>query len=157
MPSPYEIQNGVPQGDVFSAPLFLIAINDITKCVYFLSPSTSVQSVDSLRAHSHVMSNWITTKWYRFSSFQTTLVIFERRNPTPILPPLILQNFHIRAKDLIKFHRLTFHHTSIWIHHIKSLKTKCLRSINVLNYLSHPSKGRNRKLLIHLYLSLIHI
>ena len=29
------IQNGIPQGDVWSVPLFLIAINDITKCVAF--------------------------------------------------------------------------------------------------------------------------
>ena len=33
--SPHEIQNGVPQGEVFSVPLFLIAINDIKKCVHF--------------------------------------------------------------------------------------------------------------------------
>jgi len=130
---------------VFSVPLFLIAINDITKCVHFPFSqrlfaddyNISLQSADPLRAHRliqktlDVISNWTTTKGYRFSSFKTTLVIFKKkRNPTPSLPPLILQNFRIKTNDLIKFLGLTLHRTSNWIHHIKSLKAKCLWSLN---------------------------
>jgi len=137
MSSPYEIQNGVPQGEVFSVPLFLIPINDITECVHFPFSqrlfaddySISLQSTDPLRAHRliqkilDVISNWTTTKGYPFAFFKTTLVIFKKRNPTSTLPPPILQNFHIKTKDLIKFLGLTFHRTSNWIHHI----TKVLR------------------------------
>ena len=180
MSSPYEIQNGVPQGEVFSVSLYLIAVKDITKCVHFPFSQRlfaddynfSLQSADPLRAHSliqitlDVISNWATTKGCQFSSYKTTLVIFKKkRNPTPSLPPLILQNFRIKTNDPI-FLGLTFYRTSNWIYHIKGLKAKCPRFINVLKYLSHPSKGCNRKLLIHLYrilnrsrldLSLIHI
>ena len=33
--SPLTVEIGVPQGEVFSVPLFLITINDISKCVKF--------------------------------------------------------------------------------------------------------------------------
>ena len=42
-----------------------------------------------------------------------------------------------------------------WANHIKILKAKCMRSINILKIISHPSKGCNRKLLLQLYRSLI--
>ena len=73
----------------------------------------------------------------------------------PFSPHLILQNFQIKNNDLINFLGLISHCTSVSIHHIKNLETKCLGSINVLKCLSHPSEGCNRKLLPHLYLNFI--
>jgi len=90
--------------------------------------------------------------------FISTRVIFAhflvQTNSYSPPPPLFLQGFHIKTTDLIKFLGLLFHSASNWTHHIKNLKTKCLRSINALKYLTHPSTGCNRKLLIHLYKNL---
>jgi len=40
--------------------------------------------------------------------------------------------------------------------HIKIRKAKCIRSLSILKFLSHPSKSCNRKILLQLYKSLIH-
>jgi len=42
-----------------------------------------------------------------------------------------------------------------WAYHIEILKTKCMRSINILKIISHSSKGCNKKLLLQLDRSLI--
>ena len=39
--------------------------------------------------------------------------------------------------------------------HIEAIKAKCLWALNVLKYLSHPSSGCNRKILLPLYNALI--
>jgi len=120
--SPLPIQNGVPQGDVFSVPLFLIAINDITKNVYF--PITqrlfdddyniSIRSSHPNGAHRllqktlNKISTWASKNGFRFSSLKTYLVIFKRRNPIPSLEPLFLQNFQISLRDSAKLLSILF-------------------------------------------------
>jgi len=54
-----------------------------------------------------------------------------------------------------KFLGLTFHSNTSWIAHIKILKTKCLNSLNIIEYLFHPRTGCNRSLLLQIYNSLI--
>jgi len=72
------------------------------------------------------------------------------------LPKLYCQNFPINILTHYKFLGLTFDHKLTWMLHIKNLKAKCINTINVLKYLSHPRLGCNRKLLLQLYKSLIH-
>ena len=49
---------------------------------------------------------------------------------------------------------------SILIHYMDSTirirKATCIRALNIIKYLSHPSKGLNWQLLLNLYKSLIH-
>jgi len=167
--SPLPIQNGNPQSDVFSLPLFLIAINDITKNVSY--PITqrlfaddynmSIRSSQPNRAHSllqetpNKISTWASKNGFRFSSLKTYLVIFKRRNSIPSLEPLFLQNFQISLRDSAKLLGILFDQKLTWAPHIKILKAKCIRSLSILKFLSHPSKGCNRKIFLKLYKSLI--
>ena len=164
------IQNGIPQGDVWSVPLFLIAINDITKCVAFPLTqrlfaddfSISLQSSHPHRAArllQHTLdkiSSWSSDRGYRFSSQKTGLVIFKKhRRRLPLIPPLLLQGFTINTFSKYKFLGLTFDHKLSWTPHIKILKAKCVNTLKIIKYLSHPRIGCNRKLLLQLYKSLI--
>ena len=167
--SPLTVQNGVPQGEVFSVLLFLLAINDITKCVKF--PLTqrlfaddyniSIRSSNPIRAHRllqetlDTITKWTSSKGFRFSSTKTYSVIFKKRNPIPALKPLVLQNFHIPSRPSAKLLGMHFDQKLSWTSHIKILKAKCTQALNALKYISHPSKGCNRKLLTQLYKSLI--
>ena len=166
---PANIQNGVPQGEVLSVILFLIAINDITKNVKF--PLTqrlfaddfniSLRSSNPHRAHRllqntlNSITSWSSLNGSRFSALKTYLVIFKSRNPIPSIQPLILQNFKIPIRSTGKLLGLHFDQKLTWTPHIKMLKSKCISALNVIKYLSHPSKGCHRKILLNLYKSLI--
>lgn len=167
--SPIIVENGVPQGEVFSVLLFLLAIDDITKCVNF--PLTqrlfaddyniSLRATNPIRAHRMLqetldtITTWTSTNGFRFSSAKTYSVVFKKRNPIPTLQPLFLQNFEIPSQNSAKLLGMHLDQKLTWITHIKILKAKCTQALNIFKYISHPSKGCNRKLLIQLYKSLI--
>jgi len=50
---------------------------------------------------------------------------------------------------------LNFGQKLTWTPHIRILKAKCTQAIGIINYLSHPSKGCNRKISLQLCKSLI--
>jgi len=90
------------------------------------------------------------------SLFKSNLVIFKKKSPkTPFPRLLLLNSLPIPFTDIVKFFVLIFHDRHSWHPHIKAVKAKCLRALNVLKYLSHPSSGCNRKILLPLYNSLI--
>jgi len=91
------IQNGVPQGEVWSVPLFLIAINDLTNCVTFPLTHrlpTNDYSV-SLASSNHKLqltlnkiSSWFSAaRGFRFSDKKTVLLIFRKSHSRPPPPP----------------------------------------------------------------------
>lgn len=152
--SAHSIRIGVPQGQVLSVLLFLLAINDLP--LQIKSPLTqpffaddyniSLQSSCPSRAHRllqsslNSISTWASNHGFRFSPEKTHLVIFRKRNPISSLPPLILQNFKIQMETSTKFLGLLFDQKLTWTPHIKYLKAKALRSINVLKYLSPKNR-----------------
>ena len=164
------IQNGVPQGEVWSVPLFLIAINELTNCVHFpltkrlfaddfnisLISSNPDRAKRLLQITLNQITKWSSERGYRFSDQKMVMVIFQKKSSHPIpFPTLHLQNFKIIRKSSAKFLGLTFDTKFSWTPHIKILKAKCLNALNILKYLSHPQTGCSRKLLLQLYNSLI--
>ena len=71
-------------------------------------------------------------------------------------PPLLLhlQNFQITLQLFTEFLRLTFQSNNSWTPHI-NLKAKCINSLSIIKYVSHPRTECNRSLLLQLYNSLI--
>ena len=98
---------------------------------------------------------WLSKHGFRISPSKSTFTIFEKRKTKTPFPPLLLNNTSIPRSDTVKVLGLRFHTRHSWIPHIKDIKAKCLRSINVLKYLAHPTTGCNRKVLLTLYNSLI--
>ena len=164
------VQNGVPQGEVWSVPLFLLAIDDIRTCVSFpltqrlfaddysisLLSSNPHRAARLLQQTLDAISSWAADRGFRFTSDKTGLVIFRKhhRSISP-LPTLYCQGFLINILTHYKFLGLIFDQKLTWILHIKFLKAKCINTINVLKYLSHPRLGCNRRLLLQLYRSLV--
>jgi len=104
------------------------------------------------------ITKWSSDRSYRFSDQKTVMVIFQKKSSRPIpFPNLQLQNFKVNRKSTTKFLGLTFDSKSASTPHIKILKAKCLNTLNILKYLSHPHTGCSRKLLLQLYNSLIQL
>jgi len=64
-------------------------------------------------------------------------------------------NFPINLQSSARFLELIFDHNVFWTPYIKSLKSKCMNSINILKYLSHPHTVCNRNLLPQLDMSIM--
>ena len=133
----------------------------ITQRLFADDFNISIRSSNPLRAHRLLQEtlnsifSWSSQNGSRFSPLKTYLVLFKSRNPTPLIPPLKLQNFQIPVRNSAKMLGLHFDQKLTWSSHIKILKAKCTRALSVIKYLSHPSKGCNRKILLQLYKSLI--
>ena len=74
---------------------------------------------------------------------------------TNISTPLSYSGITLPILDTTKFLGLHFSSNHSWLTHIKHIKAKALRTINILKYISHPSTGYNRKILLPLHKSLI--
>ena len=70
-------------------------------------------------------------------------------------PQLYLYESLFPADEEAKFLGVIFDRKLSFIHHIKYLKSKCLKTLNLLKVLSHTSWGAERSILLHLYRSLI--
>ena len=70
-------------------------------------------------------------------------------------PELYLYGLLIPVVDEAKFLGVTFDRKLSFIPHIKYLKAKCLKALNLLKVRSHSSWGADRTILLHLYRSLI--
>jgi len=57
--------------------------------------------------------------------------------------------------DSNKVIALRFQSWHFWLPHIKEIKAKCIRVLNVTKYLAHSTLGCNRKVLLPLYHSLV--
>ena len=165
----HTITNGVPQGSVLSVTLFLLAINDLPTNIPF--PITPILFADDLSIHIqsnnttralrllqetiNKIEDWSLHRGFRFSPTKSNFMIFQHRRKTTHFPPLFISNNQIPFVNTTKFLGLTFDSRLTRLPHIKKLKAKCLRSLNILKYLSHPKTGCNRATLLHIYKSLI--
>ena len=79
------------------------------------------------------------------------MVVFQKKFPRPTF----LQNFQINLQSSAKFLVIIFDSRTSWTPHLKILQAKCINSLNILQYLSHPRTDCNSKLLFQLCNSLI--
>jgi len=160
--------NGIPQSSPLSGTFFLVAINDILNAIpYPIKPllfvdnlSIHVQSGCARHAHRILQSvvklieEWLSSRGYRISSSKTEIIFEKRKSKTQLLP-LLIGNHPNPEFETTKVLGLWFQSRHSWLPHIKQLKAKCLRALNILKYLAHPITGCNRKVLLPLYQALI--
>ena len=162
-------EEGVPQGSVLSVTLFALAINGIssiipqdilsTLFVDDLSISfagTRMAMVErKLQLTIDKIIHWADTNGFKFSTSKTVVVHFCRIRGVHPDPDMYIKGQRIPCVEEVKFLGLIFDCRLTWVPHLKTLKAKCLESLNILKVLSHTSWGADRKTLLRLYKALI--
>ena len=165
----YDQEQGVPQGGVLSTTLFNIKINDIVKCLDNLTDcslyvddfcicfrSKSMRTiVRHLQQNLNKIEHWANNNGFKFSKSKTQCVHFCQLRKQHDDPVLTLYGSPIPVVQEYKYLGLIFDKKLSFIPHIKYLKAKCLKSLNILKVLSHTTWGADRTTLLQLYRSLI--
>ena len=143
----YDQEQGVAQGGVLSTTLYNIKINDIVKCLDNLTDcslyvddfcicfrSKSMRTIERhLQQNLNKIEHWATNNGFKFSKSKTQCVHFcqlRKQHDDPVLE--------------YKYLGLIFDKKLSFIPHIKYLKAKCLKSLNILKVLSRTTWGAAR-------------
>ena len=94
-----------------------------------------------LQQNLNKIENWAKSNGFKFSKSKTQCVHFCQ-----LRKPVVEES---------KFLGILFHRKLSFIPHIKYLKAKCLKALNLLKVLSHTSWGADRTTLLKLYRSLV--
>ena len=108
-----------------------------------------------LQQYLNKIENWALYNGFKFSKSKTQCVHFCQLRKLHDNPQLYLYGSLIPVVDEVKFLGVIFDRKLSFIPHIKYVKAKCLKALNLLKVLSHTSWGADRTVLLHLYRSLI--
>ncbi|KAG1655164.1 RNA-directed DNA polymerase from mobile element jockey [Nymphon striatum] len=165
----FDLEMGVPQGSILSVTLFSLKINDIvnhvksgTQCFLYVDDlvvAYASKSISTIERHLQLSLNkierWTNENGFKFSSSKTVSMHFcllTRPHHDPQLrlgsSPIPLVNF-TRFLGLILDKKLNF------LNHLKDLKLKCFKALNLLRILSNTNWGADRKVMLRFYRSLI--
>ena len=101
------------------------------------------------------IENWGTSNGFNFSRSKTQCVHFCPLRKQHDYPGLHLHGSSIPVVEKSKFLGILFDRKLSFIPHIKYLKARCLKALNLLKVLSHTSWGADRTKLLKLYRSLV--
>ncbi|GFO40540.1 ribonuclease hi [Plakobranchus ocellatus] len=97
---------------------------------------------------------WVSENGLRFSVSKTTCVHFHRQR-IYTEPALHLDNQPIPVKGEAKFLGVVFDSKLNFSSHVKYLKKKCLKALNLLRVVGHTDGGADRATLLKLYRTLV--
>ena len=165
----YDQEQGVPQGAILSTTLFNVKLNDIINCLDYKTDSSlyvddfcicfrseNMRTIERhLKQCLNRIEDWATRNGFKFSKSKTQCVHFCQQRKIHNDPALYIYGSQIPVVAESKFLGVIFDRKLSFIPHIKYVKAKCLKALNLLKFLSHTSWGADRTTLLHLYRSLI--
>ena len=165
----YDQEQGVPQGVILSTTLFNVKLNGIINCLDYKTDgslyvddfcicfrSKNMRTIERhLQQCLNRIEDWATRNGFKFSKSKTQCVHFCQQRKIHNDPALYIYRSQIPVVAESKFLGVIFDRKLSFIHHIKYVKAKCLKALNLLKVLSHTSWGADRTTLLHLYRSLI--
>lgn len=101
------------------------------------------------------VSKWADENGFAVNVDKTVCVSFNKSKSAQPAPCIKINGSPICVKNEHKFLGLTFDSRMSFIPNIKALKLKCMKTMNLLKMLSHPSWGTDRKCLLSLFNSLV--
>ena len=170
--SSYIQEEGYPQGALISILLFIVQMDGLKRYLNVLDRNTLTHLyVDdlaiSVRAKSqetaekklqlliNQANNWASENGMKFSATKTVCVLFSQRRGITPDPVLKLGNDTISVAKEVKFLGLIFDSSLSFIPHMKYLKNRCLKALNLIRVASARSLGSDRKFKLALYRALI--
>ncbi|MCG8078476.1 MAG: reverse transcriptase-like protein, partial [Candidatus Thiodiazotropha taylori] len=165
----YDQEQGVPQGSILSTTLFNIKINDIVQCLdnktdcslyvddfCICYRSRNMKTIErKLQQNLNRIQDWADKNGFKFSKSKTQCVHFCKLRRIHDHPSLYLYGSQIPVVEEAKFLGVIFDQKLSFIPHIKYLKSKCSKALNLLKVLANTNWGADRYTLLHLYRSLI--
>ena len=161
----------MPQGSLLSVKLFALKINSIVstispgvECSLYVDDflicyrSKYVHIIERhLQRCLNKLQEWADTNGFKFSESKTVCVHFcrlRKQHADPTLT-LTLNGKQIPVVEETKFLGLVFDRKLTFVPHLRYLRTKCLKALNLLRVVAHTSWGGDQQTLLHLYRSLI--
>ena len=162
-------QEGVPQGSILSVTLFSIKINDIVKtlnpgvdCSLYVDDflicyrSKHIHTIErQLQQCLNKIQKWALENGFKFSKTKTQCMHFCQLRRLHNDPVLKLDGVEIPVVDQYKFLGVIFDRKLSFIPHIKYLKAKCHKALQLLRVVAHTDWGANKSTLLKLYRSLV--
>ncbi|RUS72307.1 hypothetical protein EGW08_019930 [Elysia chlorotica] len=165
----FEQEQGVPQGSVLSPIHFGIQINSITKtlqddvnCSLYVDDfvvcyrASSIPTIErQLQLQLNAFQKWADTNGFKFSPQKTIAVHFCNKKFYRDPDLYIGRGQRIPVEEEAKFLGVIFDKKLSFIPHLKYLKKKCQKALNLIKTLSGTEWGADRESLLYLYRSLI--
>jgi ribonuclease HI len=163
----YNQEMGVPQGSILSVTLFILKINSIIKCLpagvrcslyvddfLICYRSKSMHLIErQLQRCLNNIQHWADENGFQFSKTKTVCMHFCHQYTLHPDPDLNLNGSTIPVVEQTKFLGLIFDRKLTFIPHIKYLKDRCLKAMNLLRVVAHTDWGANTATLLKLYRS----
>ena len=166
---PFPQYEGVPQGSVLSCSLFAIAINKPPTCMpdyiesslyvddfAILTKSASLSSAQRrIQLAVNRAYRWSSAHGFQFFLLKTVSMHFHRRRG--VFPPLniSLNNTVIPQVTEVKFLGLLLDPKLWWNAHLRYLRKKCLKTLDLIKCLAHFRWGADRTTLLTIYRALV--
>ena len=162
-------EQGVPQGSILSVTLFSLKINNIVKtlnpgvdCSLYVDDflicyrSKNMHTIErQLQQNLNNIQEWATRNGFKFSKSKTVCMHFCQLRKAHDDPVLTLGGQPIPVVEETKFLGVIFDKKLTFIPHIKKLKAKCQKALNLLRVVAHTDWGADKKILLNLYRTIV--
>ena len=101
------------------------------------------------------IEEWCTENGFKFSLAKTVCVHFHNKRSILPEPNLILNGKKITVVKETKFLGVLFDQKLSFIPHLKALKTKCLKALDIMRVVANQEWGVDKSVLLNLYRSFI--
>ena len=165
----FEQEMGVPKGSILSVTLFSLKINSLAKVLskdvegslyvddFLMSyRAKNTKSFErQLQGCFRKIEEWCVENGFQFSPNKTVCVHFHNKRRILPEPDLFLNGNRIKVVGETKFLCVIFDQKLSFIPHMKSLKSRCLKALDIIKVVANQEWGADKSVLLNLYRSLI--